>query len=297
MWMLAVPPAALAADIPTHVETLAMGNATAADPHDNAAVAANPALLGLHRRYDVQAAFAYGPTGGLGWGASATDARTGDALAIGFAYTGLSAEPPLNVEELPGWTLPGEDPAHRRREHDFALGFALQFFERKLAVGLGGDVLLYTYDQAGEGITGDLDAGLAAAPWTWLMLSAAGRDLIGFDEVGGHERSIAFGLRTEDESIGAIAGEFDLFPDTSAFAIAAGLEKRLGTAFIRAGWRMDASHQVSPHALSFGFGAESEAGALGYALLIPLAAGDDTLAGLINAVSLRIAAPEGPPDM
>lgn len=287
-----------AVDLPQHAETGAMGQTAAADPFDNASIPANPALHGLGRRYDVQAGLAFGPLGAWRWTASAVDARTSDQVGIGLAYTGASAEPAFTTDTLPGWSLAGEEPSNRQREHDLAGGLSLAFLDRRVSLGLGGDLLFYNHDIGGEGVTGDIDLGLGGRPIPWLTLGVAAVDLLQIDPVGRHESGLTAGLRAEDEGIGALAVSFAMpFAPGSVPALGAGGEVRIGTAALRTGWHWNAADPVAEHVLSFGIGAQSEAGAIGYALLVPITGSNDVVAGLVNIVSLRIAAPEGPPVM
>src|SRR5262245_43706569 len=133
--------AAWAADVTAGANVLAAGGVGVAAPADNVGITLNPGTLGMRSRYDFSALFRYGPTGGIGWGATAMDARTSDAVAAGFAYSGSKIEPPLTPNDLPGWKviLPGGRAEHISnvyKTHDFCGAIGVPFAHRHVSLGI-----------------------------------------------------------------------------------------------------------------------------------------------------------------
>ncbi len=286
-WALIAPGTARAADVPMHVETLAMGDTSGADPEDNAAIGAAPASLGLGERYDVQAGFAYGTEGGLHWDVSAVDARTNRFLAFGLGYAGDRTSPALRTEDLPGWQVTGSTLTNVRRTHDLLGAIAFHDPEHHIALGVGGDVSFFDHDQGGDGTTGNLDFGLAGRPISQLSLSTFARNVISsLDTTGDRPMLLGGGVRFEDTKYGALAAQVDIDPDDLSWRVGAGAEVVAGGARIRAGWQHGTT-QV--HTLTLGLGAETVSGAFGWATWLPLEG--NFLDGMVQGVSLRIRAP------
>ncbi|MEQ1506907.1 MAG: hypothetical protein ABMB14_32065 [Myxococcota bacterium] len=233
--------AASAADVGTGANLLGMGGVGAAASHDNAAITLNPGLLALEDRYDFQGQFAYGPDAGLHWGFSAADARGGDhKLAGGFSYTGDVYAPPLTVDDLPGWVIEGEEIPNRRRQHEFALGLAIPFAGRRVAVGLSGNLGLFDFDRGGNGAAFDLDAEVGWRPVQPLTLGLSARNVVPWFP---QDRATSVVVGARAEAANNVAAElnaewsFDADPSAPAtpLVIAGGLEKVVGAGRIRVG--------------------------------------------------------------
>jgi hypothetical protein len=280
---------AFAGDVLEGANLLAMGSVGAAASRDNAAITLNPGLLPLHARYDFLGQFRYGPSAALSWGGSAMDAKTSNVLAMGLAYSGDVSEPPLGVDDLPGWTVPGEEISNKKRFNDFAGAISVPLLARRLGIGLGVDVGLFDHDRQGDGVTVDLHAGLGVRPVDWLVLGAALRDFVPDPE---QDRPTAFvsGARVETD---LLAAELDVdwvdaVRQGLPVTLAAGTEVPVGEARLRAGWRRDATDGV--HSATAGVGWEKDGAGLDYGISVPLS--HTRLDALVNQVSLRFGAPE-----
>ncbi|HHO54149.1 MAG TPA: hypothetical protein ENK18_25580 [Deltaproteobacteria bacterium] len=279
---------------------MGMGRVGVAAPSDNAAITLNPGLLGLRERYDFHAHFRLGPAGpaprgevggglGLQWAASAMDARTSSAVALGFAYSGDRFDAPLADRDLPGWWIPGEEITNRKRYQDFAGGLAIPLLDRHLSVGLGGDVGLYDHDRQGEGLFWDLHLGVGLQPTEGLTLGLSARDLLPGD---GEDRPMQLlaGLRAEDQ--GNLAFEINAghtwVDAASPLSLRAGLEKILGHAELRlgGGWSGPEGQTYA----TAGIGTSDEGGGLEYGVAVPLSP-DPSPGALLHQISIRFGAP------
>lgn len=274
-------------------EALAMGGAAAASPGDNSALTLNPAVIGLAERYDLHATFRYGPSAGIHWGGSLVDSRTSQHLAAGLSYTGTRFEGPLVPGEQAGWTLPGVPVANRKRMHDVTFALAVPLLERRLSVGVNGNVSRYDHDRFGEGTWFNTDVGLAARPVDWLVISAAGRNLLPLDHFGDRPLAVLGAVRVEDADIGAL--ELDVeWVDLEAdrrIGWAAGAAKTLGkSAVLRAGFRDDVLRERRD--VTFGFGLKGGGASISWGAAVPLGMGTDTLRGMVNQVGITFDMPD-----
>ena len=85
-----------------------LGRATLADPYGNTTLSTNPGMMGILERYYFHGAYRIGPTSDMEWSFSALDARTAP-VAFGIAYRGTFEKPPITLDEMPGFIVPGEE--------------------------------------------------------------------------------------------------------------------------------------------------------------------------------------------
>lgn len=287
-----------AADVGIGANLLAMGGVGAAASRDNASIALNPGLLGLQVRYDFQAAFRYGPVGGLQWGLSAMDGKTSKKVAAGIAYTGDRLNPPLTQAELPGWVEPGVEVTNVKRLHDFTGAIGVPLLDRKLSVGVAGNVGLFDNDRQGKGFTLDADAGIGLHPVEALTIGVSARNFLSVTD-GDRPPSGRVGVRVAAEDIVAVEANVEktfLPPDLRAdfpLWIGAGIEKPIDHIRLRGGWERDpyAVPGVAGNYATFGLGYEDDAGVIEYGVMIPL--DNPTLAGTVHGFQVRFGAPPG----
>jgi hypothetical protein len=311
MWLIGLAglaaTSASAADVPRGANLLALGGTGAANPHDNAALALNPGLLGLVERYDFQAQFAYGPTNALQWGLNGMDGRN-SALAGGFAYSGDRFEPRVRTEDLPGWREVGAEVRNRMRLHDLAVALALPLLDRRLAFGLSSAITWYNHDLLGKGVAFDLQGGVGVRPIDALTFGVAVRNFLPLR--GGVDRptSVVGGVRVEAPGISlgeprpapvAIEANAEWIPrqppslqDALPLVLSAGVELPLGAARIRAGGRRDVGGLAW---VTAGLGYEREGTAVEYGVGIPtnpvLGPRQSALASTVHAIQIRFEAP------
>lgn len=283
-------PAANAADVALGANTVAMGSAAAADPYDNAALTLNPGLLALTERYDFQAQFGFGPTGGLHWAFSGMDGRTSDKIAGGFVYSGDAYSPPLTTSDLPGWVEVGAEIPNKHRDHEVAIGVAAPVLDHRLSFGLAGNLQFYDHDLQGKGVGFDLDVGVGVRPIEPLTFGLALRNPLPFF---GADRatSVVGGVRgelVENFAIEADATWLSRVADSEALplVIGGGVEKAIGQARIRLGGARAVDGLAS---LTAGLGWEREGAAFEYGLVVPLR--DVRFATTVHALQLRFSAP------
>lgn len=270
-----------------------MGGAAAASPDDNSALTLNPAVIALAERYDLHGLFRYGGAAGMHWGATVVDSRTSEHFAAGLSYTGTRFDGPLVPGETAGWKLPGQPVANQKRMHDLTFAGAVPLFQRKLALGVNANVSRYDHDRLGTGTWFNIDAGLAARPVEWLVLSAAGKNLLPIDHFGDRPLGLLGGVRLQDSSIGAL--EFDLeWADIEAdrqFGWAAGAAKTLGKSVVlRGGFRDDVLRDRQD--VTFGLSLKGGTAMLSWGAAVPLGMGRDTLRGMVNQVGLTFDLPD-----
>lgn len=257
---------AFAADRVEGSETLGIGSAAVANPWSNSAVSANPAMLGVNRRYHFGFAGSYGERG-LHWNVTAADSKTTRFLGFGVTYSGDRFNPPLTVDELPGWNVPDQILTNNKRNHDLGLGFAIPMLNHRLALGIGGSLSFFDHERQGKGNTGNLGGGLAIRANDNVFIGLTARNVLPIP-ASRIDRPMEFlgGLHLTDPRIGSLSLEGGVRPDQDALLVlAAGGEAQVSEgAVLRGGWRLE----EASHALTFGAGAgTSEASFdLGFAL-------------------------------
>lgn len=292
--LLLASAAALAADVVQGANTAAMGGVGVAAPSDNAAITLNPGLIGLVERFDFHAHFRLGPTGDLQWAATAIDSRTSERFGAGFAYSGDRYDPPLTNNELPGWSLPGEELANRRRQDDFTLGLGVPLLGRRLSLGASVLFSRFNHDRDGKGSTADVHVGIGVRPVEWLTVGAGIRNLAPIPSPQDRPLSWVAGARLE-ATRAAIEGNVWSSTDPlapSSWSIAAGGEvsPTVGTR-VRLGMFRDGPLQRTR--LTAGFGLVSErGGGLDYALMVPVAGQELRPGTLVHQIAVRFSAPD-----
>ncbi|MEO0605642.1 MAG: hypothetical protein AAF211_29690 [Myxococcota bacterium] len=306
--LLLVGAAALGADVVQGANTAAMGGIGVAAPNDNAGITLNPGLLGLVERYDFHAHVRFGPLGlardrgpddegrrtDLQWAATALDARTSSRFAAGFAYSGDRFQPPLQENQLPGWSLPGEQLANRRRENDFTLAFGVPLLDRRLSLGASVLYSQFNHDRDGRGSTADLHAGIGLRPLDWITLGFAVRNFVPVASSQDRDLSFVAGGRLESARV---AVEANLWSSTDPLAnaplsIAVGGEVAPSpTTRVRVGVLREGP--LGRTRLTAGFGlATKRGGGLDYALQLPVAGDELRLNTLVHQIAFRFSAPE-----
>jgi len=205
-------------------------------------------------------------------------------------YQGDRAHPELRMSELPGWTEPGVVPTNIKRHHDFTLAAATHAFRRRLSIGMSGVLSMYNHDRQGQGTTGNMDFGLAAHASRWLVLGAAGRNLLPIEGVGEFPLTAVGGFRVHGQA-GALAADVE-WEDaaTVPWSLCGGVERRVGRVpVVRAGWRWEGPERS--HRFTTGFGAQGPEGSLDFGALIPVGPDEPTLGSTTWMFSMQLVAP------
>ncbi len=292
--LLALSDVASAAEV-DGANVLAMGGTANAAADDNAAVTSNPGVMGLTERYDFSGLFRYGPHGDTEWGASVMDARTTPSVAFGLAYVGGLTTPALETSDLPGWKLEDEALSLARRDHQLTAALGVPLLDRKLSVGISGDLLLYNRDIGGAGTSGNLNAGVGVRPVDLLVLAIAARNLVPLEGPADGALVLGGGVRLLDEKYGILAADLDVRPGDGAVGWGAGAQGNLAKARARAGFQVVPG--TGAQRFTWGVGFASDGAALEYAMVAPVGGAEN--AGISHSVSLRFAAPDtnkGPDD-
>jgi len=280
---------------PIGADMTAQGGATLAADESNAAIATNPGLLSLNRRYDFNAQFGVGPSGGLHWAAGGMDAKTSEVVSFGFLYAGDRYEPPLTTPELPGWWEVGSEIPNMKRQHDFIAAVGAPIVRDRLAVGVGGHVTLFNNDRTGKGTTGNVDVGLGFKAHEYVTVGLSGNNLLPFDPLSDRPLTAGGGVRVHGPvaAIEVDGGYLDARGSGPPAFVAAGAELAPRSARLRAGYRLEGPARQS--ILTAGLGVFSEGGALEYGVEIPVGGGWGSLA---HVVGVRFGAPPGisPPE-
>jgi hypothetical protein len=266
-----------------------MGDADIAAADDNAAITASPGVLGLQERYDFSGMFRAGPTGDLQWGAAIMDSHTTPSVAFGLAYVGGITDPPIGSDELPGWKLADGDVSDLRHDNQFTASIAAPLWERRISIGLSGDLLFYHRDVTGSGTTGNLALGAGFAPFPALVIGLVGRDLIPVHGPATVPATVGVGVRGIEKKWGAVEADGVWHPEVHAFDVSGGLEAKLGYARVRVGARSLGA--LDERQLTWGLGAEGESASFEYGMVIPVGPAFSTNA-LEHVVSLRVGAPD-----
>ncbi len=282
-----------AGDAVLGANTLAAGSAVAADGYDNAGITVNPGLIALHQRYDFHAHLGYGAARGLGWGASVVDARTSEVVALGFAYAGDKFSPELTDDEAPGWVPVGATVTNVKRNHDFTLALAGQLFERKLSLGLAGNLGTFNHDRGGSGVQGDMDAGVGIVPHELVTIGLSAQNVLPLEGSTGRDMRFLGGVRLENDTAGGIEFDGGYAPEArdNPLLLSAGGEAMLASGRLRAGWRLD----DAVNHLTAGLGVQTAGGAFEYAFEMPLVAGVG-LGSTLHTLGIRFGAPAPIPE-
>jgi len=268
---------------------LGMAGVSVADVTDNAAITVNPGLMALRRRYDFHGHYAFGPVRGSHWGATAMDGQTSQVLWMGLAYSGDAYRPELETSELPGWKVPDQPIANKKRNHDLTLALGVPVIRDRLSVGINGGVSLFNNDRQGKGLFGNADVGLGVMPTEWLAIGLVGENLLPL--TGPRSTGAQAGIRVFKEEIGAfeIDGGY-LHGDSDGISLGVGGEKTFGSARARLGYGIDLP--TSDQHISWGLGLLGEGGSFEYGMQLPLGPVDGLLSGMVNQLSLHLKAPD-----
>lgn len=249
----------------------AMGGAALAHPEDNAAIAANPAMLALAQRYDLAGTFSVDHALDLGWHLSAMDSSRG-RIGFGAAWERTVSEPPLSPDEMPGWVVPGETPSNLRKTSVFHAGFGVALDEdRRWSLGLGGQFGQVNHDRLGPSLTGDVDLGLGWHPSEPVTVGLVGQGLLPVGGALATPAAVLVGSRYAIEEGPSVALDLGWqLEDASGLGllIRGGAEAAIGMARPRLGVRYEGPARRTT--LSGGIGAENEVGAVEYAVLVPV---------------------------
>jgi hypothetical protein len=249
----------------------AMGGTSIADPIDLTTIRTNPAAVGLTERYDIQGLFAYGAQRDTRWGAAIADGRTNKTFSFGISYMGGITTPDFLPEELPPYGITGEEPVNRKQTHDIALAMAAPLFERRLALGLAGDVLIFNNTWNGKGVTGNLGAGIVGRPIDELSIGFAARDILPIAEQPDRPTTLALGLRGGIDEIAVGTAEVEYRTEAGeglGLNLRAGAQAAIQVARLRAGWAWQGS--TDTHLVTWGLGGSTAAGSVDYAMQIPV---------------------------
>lgn len=289
---------AWALDTAHTADTFAMGSVGVAHPRTNASVGLNPGLLAISRRYDIEAAYGGGPTGVRQWSVSAVDSRSSLRWAGGFSYGFDRSEPDATIDDLPGWVIGGGEPSNVRRRHDLAFSGGVNAFQRRLSVGVTGNLNVYNHDLQGEGSQWDIHAGVGARPLEPWWLGVSVRNMLSGRRAIDRPLEVVGGSYVEPVDRLSLAADFGWTeasgPQSPDFFFAgAGAEWALDAGALRTGWRWTGDSDV--HFATAGFGLGSREGMLSYGVSVPVAGlqGALGLADTVHMVSIHIQAPSG----
>ncbi|HMV66332.1 MAG TPA: hypothetical protein PKA64_05740 [Myxococcota bacterium] len=266
-----------------------MGGSSVADPTDLTAIRTNPAAVGLTERYDIQALFGVSNGRDLRWGIAAGDSRTNDRVSFGLAYMGGLTRPPFLPEELPPFAVTGEEPENKKQRHDIELSLSVPLLDRRLAFGLGGNLLIYNQTWNGKGVTGNLAAGVAARPIDELSLGIGFRDLLPIAEQPDRPATMNVGARGGVEDIVVASGELGYRLEKgegSPLTGRLGVQGTIDFVQARAGWTWDGPLQT--HLVTWGIGASADAGSIDYAMQIPVNQPGLRFADLIHTLTITL---------
>ncbi|MCP4806127.1 MAG: hypothetical protein GY913_05015 [Proteobacteria bacterium] len=168
--------------------TPTMGTAAgSANPGDIGVIRRGPAAMLLTQGYTSQVDFGFGQ--GPRLMTSIKDTRTSDlGLGVMVTHHWYSRDPDDN--EMPGWTLPGEEITDTSRDGSYRISLGYGFLPqtvmtdlgksevRRFAVGASVAYERWTGDLHGLRTGWALDVGVAGRPTRTLALSATARDLL-----------------------------------------------------------------------------------------------------------------------
>lgn len=267
----------------------AMGQVLMGVPDSNSSITGNPGALGLTERYDLAGHLGLGPEGALEWGVSALDART-SGVAFGLGWRRTIADPPITLDDMPGWVVPGEPIPNRKRAHEFTAALAVPVADRDWSFGLNGTVRTRNDDRGGFSLEGNLDAGLAGRLSEQWTVGLAGRNLLPLPGQVDLPAGVTAGVYFEEPSLIEWGLDVDwqfegIQSDGLGLGVRTGVELHTGDVRPRLGYRFVGPTGV--HALSAGIGGVNEHGGIDYALSVPLISG---LRGssLMHTLSLRV---------
>lgn len=285
--ILAHPAAALAGDDFYGANLEGMGRAAVGNPAETASLSLNPGAIALTERYDFEGIVAVGPTGGLEWTLAALDARTAP-IGFGIAWRRTIARPPITLDEMPGWIVPGEEIPNKKRSHEITVALAVPALDRSLSFGVGGTLILRNDDRGGKSTTGNVDVGGAYMIDDQWTVGVAGRNLVPLPEHPDLATGITAGVHFREEFLASWAFDVDAqlggdpeFP----MSFRTGGELTVNAFRPRLGYRfegLDTTHWITP-----GVGGENESGAIEYALAVPLI-GRLRFKDLVHTFSLRV---------
>lgn len=299
---LPIAGSAIAADtgLPT-ADALAMGGAVIADAHAGSALLVSPAALALEPRYDLYFGARLGGADDWLIQTEARDSRTGP-LALGVAYTRRMANPPPDIDDLPGWVVAGEDLENPLTENTIALGLATSLWQRQLCVGLS--AARYARDTAltDPDASYNLGFGLSSHPLAALDLAVSASDLLSLARGGDpdHPTTLHAGIGGHlDElarAVASVSANLDPSADGLPLSWAVGAEATLADQALplRLGFNHDAA--LATNFLSAGLGLQAPAASLDYAFRYDI--GPDGGASAItgtrawHALTLRVVLPE-----
>lgn len=266
-----------------------MGGGSVAEPIDLTAIRTNPAAVGLTERYDLQGLFGVNNGRDLRWGIAAGDSRTNERISFGVAYMGGITRPGFLPEELPPFAITGEEPENKKQRHDIQIALSAPFLDRKLAIGLGGNLLFYNQTWNGKGVTGNLGAGIAARPFEGLSLGLGFRDLLPIPEQPDRPATMNVGVRGGVDAIVVGSGELGYRLEKgegNPLTGRLGVQGTIDLVQLRAGWTWDGPIQT--HLVSWGIGASAEAGSIDYAMQVPVNTPGLRFADLTHTLTVTI---------
>lgn len=166
-----------------------------ADPTDAAGAPENLAALATAPRYDVYAGASLGADDHFGLRAGAIDTRT-SAVSLAAGYHRITDDVPPEGDELPGWSVAGEELDDPTRHEGAHLGLAVPLLQRRLAIGAVARYDWRESDLSGKDTAFNIGANVAARPWEPLVVAVGARDLLdsGYADTG---RSADLAVRWE----------------------------------------------------------------------------------------------------
>lgn len=200
------PTAALAQQDVETGAVATLGGAGAAHAHDNGSLTANPAAMGLSRRYAMSVVGGFWDGRDFRAGVVAVDSLTTPGIAMGVAYQHYRSTAPLALDELPGWTTAGREIPSNRAFNGMTVGLALPVADNRFSVGLSGQLQIVNHAILGTRTSGDLDVGLAGRPTPEWSLGVAVRNVLP-------------PFIVTDESIGVTAGTRYAWNDWTSVAV------------------------------------------------------------------------------
>jgi hypothetical protein len=268
LWLFLAP--AAAAQEMRGANTVAIGGAAVAQSEDNSAIAANPAALGSTSRYDLSASFDVTPGTAIGWNLSAMDSSKG-AVGFGAAWQRTSSDPAFEDDELPGWKEPGTTPSNHRVADVLTAAIAFAPDEREWSIGLSGTWSQERHVRLGGAATADLSVGGAWHPSEAATVGLVVRDVLPVGNALTRPAAVEAGARyaLPEGAAAAIDVGWQLEEaNRLGLLLRGGFEGGAGPARFRIGGRYDGPSRTG--GLTLGGGATNDAGAIDYAMDIPV---------------------------
>jgi hypothetical protein len=283
MWWLSlgVSVAAVNDPDPNLAADVGVGGAVRANPGSFAAAMTAPAVLALSPRYCIGFGGRVGTSQTRRLDAGAIDSMTGP-ISLGAVFARESLKRDATVEELPGWLEDNSDILNPQTHNAVAAALAVSWFQRRLAVGIGGRYWQYTSRfveadqkyQAQVSVAGRLRDG--------IYLSLSGENLLPM-QWDFAQPQLGTAIRLDKKGVASLSVDLvtALKDDPGLSSLSAGTELWVGEFLpLRVGYQRDFAAQED--VISAGIGTGTEQAILEYGANLTLGSLEH-----VHALSLR----------